>query len=325
MFKQGKYRRRRANHRRVDRTRHLPERFRDAEKSRAGRDVLRALRRAVAAKRAPRRGFAGVFAGQTVNITLVGTGDHSIPPEGYGGVELVIWNIRNILIDHGHKVNIVNVPGGGNSIPRRWKILRAIHAGRPDVVHLHASKYFNLARFIRCPNIVFSDHSPSVSLAEYEYHRRAKIKGAHTTCFSEKIKKLYAASGIDCNFLHVIPNGVAISEFSFTENPKHPEKSVCLGVISKRKRQYALKAIENIDFAGPIHEEEKFLDGAYQGEWSRKQVQEELTNYASLVLLSKSEVHNLLSFAWKPWQVASGLLFRKPISTTSTLTNHSLM
>ena len=228
-----------------------------------------------------------------MNITLVGTGDHSIPPEGYGGVELVIWNIRNILIDHGHKVNIVNVPGGGNSIPRRWKILRAIHAGRPDVVHLHASKYFNLARFIRCPNIVFTDHSPGVALADYEYHRRAKIKGAHTTCFSEKIKGLYAASGIDRNFLHTIPNGVAVNEFSFTEKPKHPDKSICLGVISKRKRQYALKAISNIDFAGPIHEEESFLDGAYQGEWTRTQVQEELTNYANMVLLSEAEAHNL--------------------------------
>ena len=238
-----------------------------------------------------------------MNITLVAPGFAPIPPTGYGGIELVIWNIQTMLTDHGHRVSIVNVMGDGSSIAKRWKIVRAIHASRADVCHIHASKYFNLARFIRCPNVLFSDHSPGVSCADYPYHHRAKVKNAHTLCFSEKIKNLYAAAGISSDFLHVIPNGVMVAEFSFTENPKHPEKSICLGLVSKRKRQYAIADIPNIDFAGPTHEPVDFLDGAYQGEWSRQQVCRQLTDYANLVLLSDAEAHNLVCME----ALASGL------------------
>ena len=238
-----------------------------------------------------------------MKITMVAPGVYPIPPTGYGGIELVIWNIRKALIGEGHHVNIVNLMGGGNSIAKRWKIVRAINASRPDVVHIHASKYFNLARFIRCSNILFSDHSPGVSFEEYKYHRRAKVKGAHTLCFSEKIKEFYAAVGISCDFLHVIPNGVAVAEFSFTEQPKYPDRSICLGVVSKRKRQYAIADLPNIDFAGPVNEPVDFLDGAYQGEWSRQQVCRNLTEYANKVLLTEAEAHNVACME----SLASGL------------------
>ncbi len=227
-----------------------------------------------------------------MNITLVAPGSLSIPPVGYGGVELGIWNRRKILMDEGHSVTIVNVADGGNSIARRWKIIREINASKPDIVHIHASKYFQLGRFCRCPNILFSDHSPGVSFQDYKHRRRAKLKGAHTICLTEKIKRLYMSGGIAENFLHIIPNEVAVEQFSFSESPQYPDKSICLGVISKRKRQYAIAAIKNIDFAGPVHEETDFLTGAHQGEWTRQQVQENLTEYANMVLLSKAEAHN---------------------------------
>ena len=171
-------------------------------------------------------------------------------------------------------------------------MIRQINASRADVCHIHASKYFNLARFIRCPNILFSDHSPGVSRADYPYHHRAKVKNAHTICLTNKIKELYVAAGVDSAYLHVVPNEVAVDEFSFTENPKHPDRSICLGLVSKRKRQYAIADIPNIDFAGPIHEPVDFLDGAYQGEWSRQQVCRNLTEYANKVLLTEAEAHN---------------------------------
>ena len=228
-----------------------------------------------------------------MNITLVALGKFQIPPQGYGGTELVIWNIRKILIKEGHAASIVNVKDRNNSILRRWRVVREINASNPDVVHIHTAKYFNLARFIRCPNILFLDHSPDVSFAEYKYHRRAKIKGAHIISFSEKIKELYAGIGADRDFLHVIPNGVAVNEISFSGSPKYPAKSICLGAVSKRKRQYAIADMVNIDFAGPIMDKTDFLDGAYKGEWSREQVCRNLTDYANKILLSKAEAHNL--------------------------------
>ncbi len=237
-----------------------------------------------------------------MKITMVAPGVYPIPPQGYGGIELVIWNLQTMLTNHGHRVSIVNVMKG-SSIAKRWNIVRAINASCPDVVHIHASKYFNLARFIRCSNILFSDHSPGVSFEEYKYHRRAKVKGAHTLCFSEKIKEFYAAVGIGRDFLPVIPNGVAVAEFSFTEQPKYPDRSICLGVVSKRKRQYAIADLPNIDFAGPVNEPVDFLDGAYQGEWSRQQVCRNLTEYANKVLLTEAEAHNVACME----SLASGL------------------
>ncbi len=227
-----------------------------------------------------------------MNITLVAPGGRSIPPEGYGGVELGIWNRRNILLKEGHAVRIVNVRDDGGSIPRRWRIVREINASAPDVVHIHDSRYFNLARFIRCPNILFSDHSPGVSFKEYKYHRRAKVKGAHIICLTNKIKELYGSAGIDPGCLHVIPNEVAVDEISFTERPKHPGKSICLGVVSERKRQYAIAGIANIDFAGPMNDETDFRNGAYKGAWPRQQVCAHLTDYAGKILLSEAEAHN---------------------------------
>lgn len=227
-----------------------------------------------------------------MNITMVAPGALPIPPEGYGGVELGIWNRRRVLLREGHRVSIVNVPDRGNSIVRRLKIIREINAGSPDVVHIHTAKYFRLGRWVRCPNIVLSDHSPGVSRADYTYHRHAKLKGAHTICLTAGIKKLYQAAGVKEEFLHLIPNEVAVDEFSFTETPKHLDKSICLGAVSKRKRQYAIAGITGIDFAGPINEPTDFLAGAHQGEWSRKQVCENLTDYANMILLSEAEAHN---------------------------------
>ncbi len=103
-----------------------------------------------------------------MNITLVSTGEYPIPPQGYGAIELVIWNLKKILTDKGHRVSIVNVMSGKNSLARRWKIVREIHTSKPDVVHIHSSKYFGLARFFRGPAFVFSDHSPGVTIAGYK-------------------------------------------------------------------------------------------------------------------------------------------------------------
>lgn len=246
----------------------------------------------MAAERAARRAVVCVFSESVVNVTLVAPGGRAIPPEGYGGVELGIWNHRAILLNEGHGVHIVNVQDSGNSIVKKWKIIRKINASKPDIVHIRASKYFQLSRFIRCPNIVFSDHSPGISFNDYKYHHRAKVKGAHTICLTDKIKELYVSAGIDSAYLHVIPNEVAVDEFLFAESPKHPNKPICLGVVSKRKRQYAIAGIAGVDFAGPIHEETTFLDGAYKGGWNRTQVCQHLTEYANKILLSEAEAHN---------------------------------
>ena len=225
-----------------------------------------------------------------MNITLVAPGLLPVPPKKYGGIELAIWNISKVLVSEGHKVSIVNVMDSINSIYRRMRIIREVNASKPDIVHIHASKYFQLGRFIRCPCIVFTDHCPDVSLVEYPYHRRALQKGSHIVCLSERIREHYLSVGVRSNFIHVIPNSLMTEEYRFTENPIHKDRSIYLAIVNKRKRQHLYWGLPGLDFAGPIEDQTDVVGENYIGEWSRQQVHEELTEYANLVLLSKSEV-----------------------------------
>jgi len=152
-----------------------------------------------------------------MRIAFVSTGQLPIPAPGYGGIELVLHYYRQILECLGHEVRIVNVMGGA-SIARRLRIVREVNSFRPDLAHIHASKYFNLSRWLRCRGIFLTDHAP------------------------------------------------------------------------ERKRQHLLCGIPGLYFAGPV-EEEIALGENYLGEWSREQVENDLTDYANLVLLSQSEGH----------------------------------
>lgn len=225
-----------------------------------------------------------------MNITLVAPGLLPVPAKKYGGIELVIWNIRNVLIGEGHTVTIVNVSDSLNSIRRRITIIRQVNASKPDVVHIHAAKYFQLGRFMRCRCIVFTDHCPDVSVADYPYHRRARQKESHIICLSKHIRQHYLSVGIRSNFIHVIPNGLMSEQYRFTENPLHKERSIYLAIVNKRKRQHLYWDLPGLDFAGPIEDQSAHIGKSYIGEWSRSQVCEQLTEYANLVLLSKSEV-----------------------------------
>lgn len=212
-----------------------------------------------------------------------------IPPVGYGGIQLGIHNYRQILEGLGHEVGVVNVVDGA-SIPRWFKIVREVNSRRADLVHIKNSRYFNLSRWLRCRGVFLSDHSPGVSLATYPYHRRALRKNAHIICLSENIRRHYLAAGAKPGRAHVIPNGLMIERFRFTETPRRKERSLCLAAILRRKRQHLLCGIPGLYFAGPMVEETG-LGEAYLGEWSRRRIERELTDYANLVLLSESEGH----------------------------------
>lgn len=225
-----------------------------------------------------------------MKITLVAPGLAPVPPGKYGGIELVIWNIRNVLVDSGHQVGVVNVRDSIGSIRRRLRIIRQVNAAKPDIVHIHASKYFQLARFMRGARVLFTDHCPQVSRADYPYHRRALQKDTHIVCLSERIREHYLAVGARPDCAHVIPNGLTTEQYRFTEQPKHKARSIYLAIVSKRKRQHLYWGLPGLDFAGPIKDPTQSVGENYLGEWSRQQVREQLTEYANLVLLSEAEV-----------------------------------
>ena len=43
-----------------------------------------------------------------MKFSIVGPGYTPIPPVGWGAVESLIWDMRNVLMELGHEVDIVN-------------------------------------------------------------------------------------------------------------------------------------------------------------------------------------------------------------------------
>lgn len=237
-----------------------------------------------------------------MRLVLAAATQNSIPPSGYGGTELVIWNWRNVLVKMGHEVHIVNEPKNPmrSELARRLRVVHRINAYAPDLVHLNDSMDFKLRPFIRCRHVLLTDHAPEVSSATYRYHYRA-LRGrgarrAHIICLSERIRQNYLRKGADADRLHVIQHGVNISEYRYSERPKFSDRSIYLAVVNKRKRQHLFSGIPGLFFAGPIENQKATPPPEnYLGEWSRQQVRKNLANYANLVLLSKFESQGIVS------------------------------
>ena len=45
-----------------------------------------------------------------MKIALVGPGIMQIPPDGWGAVEMLIWDYYQVIKDLGHRVQIINTP-----------------------------------------------------------------------------------------------------------------------------------------------------------------------------------------------------------------------
>ena len=45
-----------------------------------------------------------------MKIALIGPGIMEIPPDGWGAVEMLIWDYTQIIRELGHRVEIINTP-----------------------------------------------------------------------------------------------------------------------------------------------------------------------------------------------------------------------
>ena len=65
-----------------------------------------------------------------MKIALVAGGHLPIPPQGWGGVEHLIWNFHNQLTERGDEVVLVNTTDLKD-------VVTTINNGNFDAVHLH--------------------------------------------------------------------------------------------------------------------------------------------------------------------------------------------
>lgn len=227
-----------------------------------------------------------------MKITLVGPGIMPIPPTGWGAVEILVWDTKNALEDLGHEVQIVNTTN-----PRQ--IIDEINNFRPDFVHVHYDEFIGVYPYIQYPKAITSHFGYLEQPQMYNgyvnvFNAFGNIR-PNIFCLSEGILKVYeSVLGIPTEQLFVTPNGVNSEVFSFTDNPKYPDRSIYLAKIDYRKRQHLFQSINSLWYAGNIADSRFNPNKNYLGEWSKNTLYKNLTHYGNLVLLSDGEAHPLV-------------------------------
>jgi hypothetical protein len=216
-----------------------------------------------------------------------------IPPKGWGAVESLIWDMKLSLNKLGHEVQIINI---GDP----YQIINMINEFRPDFVHINYDDWIGLYPYIQYPCAVTT---------HFAYIERPKLMGGYRQRvfdqfvqikpnvfgLSDGINDIYnTLADIPNERLYLNPNGVMMDNFRFTEDPKFPERSIYLAKIDHRKRQFLFQEIDSLWYAGNIADDRFDQSKNYLGEWHKKVLYENLTDYGNLVLLSDGEAHPLV-------------------------------
>ena len=224
-----------------------------------------------------------------MKISIVGPGLLPIPPKGWGGIEHLVWDMKLALNKHGHDVQIINTTNA-------QEIIEKINYFRPDFVHIQYDDYVVLYPYIQYPCAISTHYAyleQPDKMGDYKQRVFNHYPSIQPNIFglSEGINKVYADCGIPADKLFLTPNGLDIDGYRFTDEPKHPDKSICIGKIEDRKKQYFLQSIDSLWFAGNIADNRFNKSKNYLGELSKSQIKSDLTDYGNLVLISDGEVH----------------------------------
>lgn len=230
-----------------------------------------------------------------MKICIVGPGIMSIPPKGWGAVEILIWDYKETLERLGHEVHIVNTRDMN-------EIVQQCNSLQPDFVHIQYDEFWQVCDYLSCQNVAITSHfgyldQPNRYDGYYNFIMNGfvNMRSAKIFALSPSIAAQYRNRGFDENRLHVVPNGVRDDLFRFDEKCVLPDNSIYLAKIEDRKRQHLFQNVDGLNFAGNVVDH-RFNSASpkYLGEWSKPQLYANLTNYANLVLLSDGEAHPLV-------------------------------
>lgn len=227
-----------------------------------------------------------------MKICLVGPGIMPIPPLGWGAVESLIWDYSTILKNFGFDVDIINE--SNTEI-----ILDTINSGSYDFVHIHYDVFYHIIPRINCKNVAISSHYPYVD--QFDKHQSdgynhifnylRNNNDFYLFCISKKDMKAFLDNGANPEKTFLMENGANPKNFRFARQCLFENKSIYLGKIEERKRQYLFQSIPDIDFIGKLGGTSfDTKNPNYLGEIKpREKLFDILTNYANLVLLSTGE------------------------------------
>lgn len=230
-----------------------------------------------------------------MKIALIGPGIMPIPPKAWGAVEILIWDYHNELTRVGHSVTIINTKDKDD-------IVKQANDGAFDFVHLHYDVYYDILDSLTCANIAITSHYPYIDQPGQHW------KDGYSNIFNflcnqtkyynfvlaDKDKETFIKYGANLLKIKKIKNGIDSEKFSFLPMYIYP-KTMYLGQITPRKNQAKYQNIPTIEFVGScVDPNFNKLGVSYWGEWPREKIQQDLTKYANLLLISEGEADPLV-------------------------------
>jgi glycosyltransferase involved in cell wall biosynthesis len=230
-----------------------------------------------------------------MKIALVGPGLMPIPPSGWGAIESLIWKHYQGLRAMGHTVQIFN------SQDTR-AVIKEINNQDFDFVHVQYDEFaHDFAAHCTKPYCITSHYGYILKPAQWAKGYFSIftdfLAAPGIIALSAEIRELYRTAGYT-GPVYILKNGIDTASFNFKE--KGNGKIICLGKIEPRKQQAQLARLMeeklDIDFVGPIVDPEFIAEKRchYLGVWTKEQVQQKLTEYSTLVLLSDGEAAPLV-------------------------------
>jgi hypothetical protein len=243
-----------------------------------------------------------------MKIGLIAPGIIKIPCKGWGAVEILIWDYYNELIKLNHDTKIINIIRNNSQEQTNTNssycknLINIINNNNFDFVHLHYDVLFHILPKLNAKKIAFTSHYPYINNINNKnnffkniYNFMLNNDKYINFVLAQKDINFLIQQNANKNYIKKLENGIDSKLFTFSLNPKFKNKSIYLGKISERKKQYKYQNIQNIDFVGPC-DCTKFNKNNknYLGEWTRNKIFNNLTNYANLILLSDGEADPLV-------------------------------
>ena len=225
-----------------------------------------------------------------MKICLIAEGKLPIPPQGWGGVEHLLWNYKQQLEKTGDEVVVLNTQDLN-------EVVKIANEGNFDAVHLHYDQYAGIMPHIHCEKKMITSHYPYLENPEpscvflYDFLKNSQ---SHIVSLSDRIKTEFIRRGIDGTNVSVLPCGIDTQSYALdVDDVLFPDRSIVVGKIEPRKRQTHLqKQNLNIDFVGNVSDQSfDTSDPSYLGEQSKQDIMDNLTAYANMILLSSGEAH----------------------------------
>lgn len=255
-----------------------------------------------------------------MKIALIGPGIMSIPPPGWGAVEIIIWDYYTELKNNGYDVTIINQMRSEtinqyndtnhfntlikmiNDTNYFKNLIKEINDGNYDFVHLHYDCYYHILPFLNCKKIGITSHYPYIdNINKHSGDGYTDIFNFLITqdkyynfVLAKKDLDIFLKYGANIKYIKHLKNGVNSKLFNFLDKSIF-QKTIYLGKITSRKNQFKYQSLLNIDFVGNCGDNKFNINNQnYLGEWSREYLHKNLTNYSNLLLISEGEADPLV-------------------------------